>query len=204
MNKIFGHDKYPNDDKLVNINKKSLENFVKTYDFYNQNKYEIKIVDPNERILKVVNKQPILKYDKNQMDENLMNKETTDLLHFYNLELPSEYKDKSFEEAQEAYKKSKRISSKLKEKFKNVADFDYIIEPGKKMAYPKRKSPKPRTINLIAKHNILEFYNYNLNLLREFKEKKKQDKVFYISATLFNFLTDLNYSVVLFLLEIME
>ena len=106
LNKIIGHDKYANEDKLVNNDKKSLEDFIKTYDFYNQNKYEIKIVDPNERILKVVNKQPILTYDKNQMDKNLMNKEAIDLLHFYNLKLPSEYKDKSFKEVQEIYKKS--------------------------------------------------------------------------------------------------
>ena len=34
--------------------------------------------------------------------------------------------------------------------------------------------------------------------------KKKQEKVFYILTILFNFLTDLNYSVVRFWLEIME
>ena len=32
-----------------------------------------------------------------------MNKETIDLLHFYSLKLPSEYKNKSFEEVQEIY-----------------------------------------------------------------------------------------------------
>ena len=174
LNKIIGHDKYANEDKMVNIDKKSLEDFIRTYDFYNQNKYEIKIVDPNERILKVVNKQPILTYDKNQMNKNLMNKETIDVLHFYNLKLPSEYKDKSFEEVQEIYKKSQRISSQLKEKLKNVANYDRISVPGKEIAYPKSKSPKPLTINLIAEHNIMEFNKYNLNLLREFKEKTGQ------------------------------
>ena len=103
LNKIIGHDKYPNDDKMVNIDKKSLDAIIKTYDFYNQNKYEIKIVDPNTRLLKVVNKQPILTYDKNEMDKNLMNKETIDLSHFYSLKLPSEYKNKRFDEVQEIY-----------------------------------------------------------------------------------------------------
>ena len=60
LNEIIGYDKYPNDDKMVNINKKSLDVIIKTYDFYNQNKYEIKIVDPNTRLLKVEEKQSFL------------------------------------------------------------------------------------------------------------------------------------------------
>ena len=143
LNKIFGHDKYPNDDKIVNINKKSLDAIIKTYDFYNQNKYEIKIVDPNTRLLKVMNKQPILTYDKNERDKNLMNKETTDLLYFYSLELPSEYKDKSLKELQEALKKSQNISSKYKVIIKNVAKYDYF--EGKSIAYPKSKNPSAKT-----------------------------------------------------------
>ena len=39
------------------------------------------------------------------MDKYLNNKETFDLLHFYGLKLPSEYKDKSLEEFQEAFDK---------------------------------------------------------------------------------------------------
>ena len=114
LDKIIGHDKYPNDDKMVNINKKSLDELINTYDFYNQNKYEIKIVDPNTRLLKVMNKQSILTYDKNEMDKNLVNKETTDLLYSYSLELPSEYKDKSLKELREALKKIKKFLVSIK------------------------------------------------------------------------------------------
>ena len=117
LNKIFGHDKYPNDDKIVNINKKTLDGIINTYDFFNQNKYEIKIVDPNTRLLKVVNKQPILTYDKNEMDKNLMNKEAIDLLLFHSLKLPSEYKNTTLEEIQEAFKKSQKILSMYEDKF---------------------------------------------------------------------------------------
>ena len=39
------------------------------------------------------------------------------------------------------------------------------------IAYPKNKNPSKNTLDNIAEHNILEIYNYNLNLLREFKEK---------------------------------
>ena len=81
---------------MTKIKRKDLDIFIENYGFLNQNKYEIKIVDPNTRLLKVVNKLPILTYDKNEIDKNLMNKETTDLLFFYDLELPSEYKVKKF------------------------------------------------------------------------------------------------------------
>ena len=121
---------------------------IENYDFLNQNKYEIKIVDPNTRLLKVVNKLPVLTYYKNEIDKNLMNKETTDLLFLYDLELQSEYKDKSLKELQEALKKSQKESSRLKDKFKNVAKFDYF--EGKSIAYHKNKNPSTKTLENIA------------------------------------------------------
>ena len=98
-----------------------------------------------------------------------MNEESTDLLYFYSLKLPSEYKDKSLKELQEALKKSQKISSKYKDIIKNVAKYDYF--EGKSIAYPKSKNPSAKTLENIADHNILENYNYNINLLREYKEK---------------------------------
>ena len=68
-----------------------------------------------------------------------------------------------------ALKKSQKESSKLKDKFKNVAKYDHF--EGKSIAYPKNKNPSKTTLENIAEHNILEIYNYNLNLLRELKKK---------------------------------
>ena len=68
-------------------------------------------------------------------------------------------------------------------------------------ASPKSKSPRNDTKRQIDYYNVSGIYVYNIGKLANYA--KKQDKVFYISATLFNFLTDLNYSVVRFLLEIM-
>ena len=103
-----------------------MDELVERYDFLNQNKYEIKIVDPNTRLLKVVERPIFFTYDKEEIDKYLMNEKSIGLLHFLNLYLPSEYKDKSLKELQEEN---------------------------------------------IEEHNILEIYNYNLNLLREYKEK---------------------------------
>ena len=61
LNKIAGYDLFPqNEDELVPFEKSKLDEIIEKGDFNNQNKYEIKIVDPNERMLKVVNKLPVL------------------------------------------------------------------------------------------------------------------------------------------------
>ena len=149
-----------------------MDEYIENYDFYNQNKYEIKIVDPNERILKVVEKPIIITYDKNEIDKNLLNKESIDLLNFNSLKLPSEYKDKSLRELNKALEKSQQISSRLKDRLKYVAKYNHF--EGKSIAYPKNKNPSKTTLQNIAEHNVLENYNYNLNLLREYKEKTGQ------------------------------
>ena len=123
---------------MASIERNLLNEFIERYDFINQNKYEIKIVDPNTRLLKVVEKPIFFTYDKDEINKNLLNKESIDLLHFLNLKLPSEYKDKSLKELQEALKKSQKESSKLKDKLKNVAKYDHF--EGKSIAYPKKKS----------------------------------------------------------------
>ena len=143
--------------------------FLERYDFPNQNKYEIKVVDPNTRLLKVVEKPIILTYDEKEIEKNLLNKESIYLLKFNSLQLPSEYKDKSLRELNKALKESQKISSRLKDKLKNVAKYDHF--EGKSIAYPKNKNPSKITLENIAEHNIMEIYNYNLNLLREFKER---------------------------------
>ena len=158
----------PDGERITSIRKRTLDGILENGDF-NQNKYVLKIVDPNERLLKVEEKPTILTYDKNEIDKNLMNKETIDLLNFYSLELPSKCKDKSLRKLNRALKKSQKESSKLKDKFKNVAKYDHF--EGKNIAYPKNKNPSKNTLDNIAEHNIFEIYSYNLNLLREFKEK---------------------------------
>ena len=47
-----------------------------------------------------------------------------------------------------------------------------IILKEKVLPTPKNKNPSAKTLKNIADHNILEIYNYNLNLLREYKEKR--------------------------------
>ena len=62
-------------------------------------------------------------YEKKQMDKYLNNKESVDLLNFYSLKLPSEYKDKSLEEFQEAFDKGMDEVANLKKSIKDVAKY---------------------------------------------------------------------------------
>ena len=114
----------------------------------------------------------ILTYGKSDMDKYLMNRESSDLLYFYSLNLPSYYKDKSLKELQEAFEKSTEILTRDKDIIKNVADYNYNSMPGRAIAYPKKgEKAKEKSKQEIKEHNIMEIYNYNLNQLRDFKEK---------------------------------
>ena len=107
-------------------------------------------------------------FSNSDLDENLMNKKSNDLLYFYNLKLPSYYKDKSLKELQEALKESTEILSNYKDAIKNVAIYDYNIMPGRAIAIPKKgEKAIENSKNEIDKHNIMEIYKYNLNRLRE-------------------------------------
>ena len=158
----------PEGEKLIDITKKSLDSILSQGSF-NQNKYILKNIDPNKRLLKVIKKPIFLSYDKEEIDKNLVNKDSIDTLNFLGLKLPSEYKEKSLSDLDKVLKKSQKELSRYKDKLKNVAKFDYF--EGKRIAYPKNKNPTKTTLENIADHNILENYNYNLNLLREYKDK---------------------------------
>ena len=68
-----------------------------------------------------------------------------------------------------ALKKGEKELTMKKDKLRNVAKFDYF--EGKRIAYPKNKNPTKSTLENIKEHNILENYVYDLNILREYKEK---------------------------------
>ena len=75
-------------------------------------------------------------------------------------------------------------------------------EDGVDIAVAKSKNPRIDTKREISRYNKYSYYLHNLNLVKIYL-KENQAVAFYILTTLTNFLTDLNYSVVRFLLEIM-
>ena len=117
-------------------------------------------------------KKRTITFSNSDLDENLMNKKSNDLLYLYSLKLPSYYKDKSLKELQEALKESTKILSNYKDSLKNVAIYDYNIMPGRAIAIPKKgEKAREHTKKEVEEHNIMENYKYNLNRLREIKEK---------------------------------
>ena len=132
------------DENLVRIRKGDLDDIL-SEKLYDKDKYELKFIDRNKRILKMVeknlgreSKKRTVPFSNSDLDENLMNKKSNDLLYFYSLKLPSYYKDKSLKELQEALKESTKILSNYKAAIKNVAIYDYDIMPGRAIAIPKK------------------------------------------------------------------
>ena len=87
-------------------------------------------------------KKPItttVRYGKEHMDKYLNNKETVDLLNFYGLKLPIEYKDKSLEEFQEAFDKGLNATANYK---KSIKDVRYVFSFSKSWRKCKRKNKR--------------------------------------------------------------
>ena len=95
LNKLLGDDIYPDDDHPVHMNKMDFKKFYG--ESPNREKYVIKINKITGET-KVIKKPITLTYKEQDMDKNLMNKGSIDLLQSYGLELPSYYKNENLEE----------------------------------------------------------------------------------------------------------
>ena len=121
-----------------------------------------------------------------------------EILDHHYLILPSELMNVSVKALESILEEVDYKIKGLQNELDNVATFGK--KDGKNMAQPINNYRREKTKVLIEEYNVLENFYHNLNQLREYREKVGSG----ISATLFNFLTDLNYLVVRFLLEIME
>ena len=97
----------PEGEKLITITKRTLYAILNDGSF-NKNKYVLDVIDSNKGLLKVKKKPIILSYDKEEIDKNLLKKESFDTLNFLDLGLPSEYKEKSVSNLNKALKNNGR------------------------------------------------------------------------------------------------
>ena len=121
LNKLIGEKIYPDDDEkeimtVKQISKIYRKSPIDTRLRFNQRTNEVLLDDDKPKITTVT-------FEKKQMDKYLNNKESIDLLNFYGLKLPSEYKDKSLEEFQEAFDKGMNEAANLKKSIKDVANY---------------------------------------------------------------------------------
>ena len=104
------------------------------------------------------------------MDKFLNNKESVDILNFYDLNLPSDYKDKSLEEFQVAFEKGLDEVAKYKKIIKDLAIYRKDPNTGFVLAYPKAKDAREKTKELIKEHNILQIFTNNMREVRNYKQ----------------------------------
>ena len=157
-------------EKLYRI-KESYLDYLLSQNTLDDKKYEIEI-DPNTRIVKVI-KKPIttVTYGKDEMDKHLNYTETIELLNFYGLKLPSEYKDKSMEEFQKAFDKGMDETANLKKSIKNVAYYKKDSNTGLILAFEKAgENAAQKTKDLIREYNIMQIFINNMGQLRNCKK----------------------------------
>ena len=109
-------------------------------------------------------------YGKDEMDKHLNRTESIELLKFYGLKLPSEYKDKSLEEFQKAFDKGMDETANLKKSIKNVAYYKKDSDTGLILAFEKAgENATQKTKKLIREYNIMQIFINNMGKLREYK-----------------------------------
>ena len=110
-------------------------------------------------------------YEKKQMDKYLNNKESIDLLNFFGLKLPCEYKYKSLEESQNAFDKGMDGTANLKKNIKDVANYEKDSLTGLILAFPKAgENSREKTKELIREYNIMQIFINNMGQLRNYKK----------------------------------
>ena len=132
-----------------------------------------------------------------------MGEDDRERLIFYGLKFPSEYKDVSFEEFQEAFDKGIKERDNVKRGFKTRVIYVSNFDTGLLEAKAKAKIRiDPKVLESTKDFNTVQKFNDNMRRIKMLFEEKK-DKVFSILTTLINLSTDLNYLLALSLLETM-
>ena len=171
-NKLIGAEIYPDDNEEETIPLKDIRNIYKNSPI-DKSRYRV-MFDTDTKEIKLVDKKPkitTVTYGKEQMDKYLNNKETVDLLNFYGLKLPSEYKDKSLEEFQEAFDKGLNEAANYKRYIKDVAKCKKDSNTGLILAFPKAgESAREKTKEIIKQHNILQIFINNMTEIRNYKQ----------------------------------
>ena len=124
-------------------------------------------------------KDPIAKFNVEEFNRNLNNKESQDILESNGYgNLPSYYFDKNVSEISSLINSVNSDLENLGRDIHNTALFDY--HDGYTLARPKNENPHKKTLNNIKIFNTLSIYSTNLNLLFKYKQKSGSG-MFYFS-----------------------
>ena len=171
LNKLIGEETYPDDDEKEIMTVKDISKIYRKSPI-DKSRYKVRFnLRTNEVLLDDMKPITTFTYKKDEMDKYLNNKETVDLLNFYGLKLPSEYKDKSLEEFQEAFDKGMDETANLKKSIKDVEIYKKDSITGLILAFPKfGDNAKDKSKELIKEYNILQIFINNMKELRNYKK----------------------------------
>ena len=165
LNRLIGEKIYPDDDEKEIMTVKDISKIYGKSPLDTRLRFNQRT---NEVLLEAIT---TVTYKKDEMNKYLNNKETVDLLNFYGLKLPSEYKDKSLEEFQEAFDKGLNEAANYKESIKDVAIYKKDSNTGLILAFPKAgKNAKNKSKELIKEYNIMPIFVNNMRELRNYKK----------------------------------
>ena len=171
LNKLIGEETYPDDDEKEIMAVKDISKIYRKSPI-DKSRYNVRFSQRTNEVL-LDDKKPIttVSYQKDEMDKYLKNKESIDLLKFYDLKLPSEYKDKSMEEFQKAFDQRLNETANYKKSIKDVAKYEKDSNTGLILAFPKAgKNAREKTKELIKEYNILQIFINNMRELRNYKK----------------------------------
>ena len=121
----------------------------------------------------------IAKFKAEDLDRNLMNKETQDILKLNEYhKLPSEYFEEGVSTIDKLIEDVNEDLEETSKAIKNTAIFERDSN-GYFLAKPVNKNPRESTINFIKKYNTLSIYATNLINLRYYKEKSGSGIVYF-------------------------
>ena len=125
----------------------------------------------DEEVLPSTSEGKIAKFTPEDLDRNLMNKETQDILkvnEYY--KLPSEYFEEDVSTIEKVIEDVNEDLGETSKAIKNTAIFERDSN-GYLLAKPLNKKPHKNTLDLINKYNVLSIYATNLSNLRYYKTK---------------------------------
>ena len=124
-------------------------------------------------------KPKIAKFTPEDLDRNLMNKESQDILKSNEYhKLPSEYFEEDVSTIEKVIKDVNEDLEYTSILIKNTAIFERDSN-GYLLAKPQNKKPHKNTLYLINKYNVLSIYATNLSNLRYYKEKSGSGMIYF-------------------------
>ena len=133
----------------------------------------------DEEVLPSTSEGKIAKFTPEDIDRNLMNKETQDILkvnEYY--KLPSEYFEEDVSTIEKVIEDVNEDLGETSKAIKNTAIFERDSN-GYLLAKPQNKKPHKNTLDLINKYNVLSIYATNLSNLRYYKTKSGSGIIYF-------------------------